>query len=189
LFKLNFDTEITGLYLDIEVPEHLQEEARAPPVRIYAYADDGNLFINCEPETLRRVRWILEQFGSFSGLQCNIEKTTLIMLGSYGPVNENILNVGFNIEYEGKVLGMKIGKNYIEDNASEIHNKLISIKKFWSCFNLSLPGRIAIAKSLLYSQINYLGCFIPFTENQLDGFEKIIENFVRKNRMGRVGPV
>jgi hypothetical protein len=50
---------------------------------------------------------------------------------------------------------------------------------YWKRFNLSLPGRIQIAKTMLYSQVNYLGCFLPFTQVQLSPIQLIIERFVK----------
>jgi hypothetical protein len=43
---------------------------------------------------------------------------------------------------------------------------------------LSLPGRINIAKTMLYSQINYLGCVLPIPEQTALVLENLIENFV-----------
>ncbi len=51
----------------------------------------------------------------------------------------------------------------------------------WRPFNLSLPGRISIAKSMLYSQINYLGCFLPMPDNITETISNLIVNFVKGN--------
>jgi hypothetical protein len=51
----------------------------------------------------------------------------------------------------------------------------------WQSFNLSLPGRINIAKTMLYSQLNYLGCFLPVSENFISTAENLITGFVRGN--------
>jgi hypothetical protein len=40
-----------------------------------------------------------------------------------------------------------------------------NIAKFWDRLNLSLPGRINIAKALLLPQINYLGSIIQPKKN------------------------
>ncbi len=44
--------------------------------------------------------------------------------------------------------------------------------------NLSLPGRINITTSMLYSQINYLVCFLPVPDNILIEYDKLITDFV-----------
>jgi hypothetical protein len=46
-------------------------------------------------------------------------------------------------------------------------------------FNLSFPGRINIAKTMLYSQINYLGCFLPVPLNLITTWENLITGFVK----------
>jgi hypothetical protein len=61
----------------------------------------------------------------------------------------------------------------------------------WSRFNLSLPVRITVAKTMLYSQINYLGCFLPIPDIMLEKYNTVIDNFVSgklniaKNRFSR----
>ncbi len=49
----------------------------------------------------------------------------------------------------------------------------------WLPYKLSLPGRINIAKSLMYSQINYLGCFLPFPAGFITSIDNSITNFVK----------
>jgi hypothetical protein len=48
----------------------------------------------------------------------------------------------------------------------------------WSRFNLSLSGRINIAKTMMYSQLNYNGCFLPLELNKLTNLEEKIVRFV-----------
>ena len=46
---------------------------------------------------------------------------------------------------------------------------------------MSLPGRIKIAKTFLYSQINYLGCFLPLNHKYSTDISNLIEDYVRGN--------
>ena len=75
---------------------------------------------------------------------------------------------------------MKINKHL--DNLSECHNatvqKIAKIINFWSRFYLSLPGRINIAKTLILSQISYLGCIITPTRETLQHITTQINNFI-----------
>jgi len=64
------------------------------------------------------------------------------------------------------------------DNALTIIQKIHTQANFWKRFNLSLPGRINVAKTFLYSQINYLGCFLPLSHAEITSISKEIENFV-----------
>ncbi len=61
---------------------------------------------------------------------------------------------------------------------TEISNKLKRQVNYWSRFNLSLPGCITVAKSMLYSQINYLGCFLHLSERVIESYSSIIEKYV-----------
>ncbi len=88
--------------------------------------------------------------------------------------------LGFSVVEKVTILGLKIignGANTM-DSLNEINNKLEKQVSHWSRFNLSLPGRITVAKTMLYSQINYLGCFLPIPENVLDMYNNVINRFV-----------
>jgi hypothetical protein len=77
--------------------------------------------------------------------------------------------VGFEIVDSVTILGLEIEgdsgrfNNSFERVCTKIANNISS----WNRFNLSLPGRICIAKTMLYSQINYLGCFLQIPQNFL----------------------
>ena len=112
---------------------------------------------------------LLDQFSNISGLSCNLDKSALMYIGSDQPLPEYALQYGFTVVDHITILGMKIKKNL--ENLSECHivteQKITKIINFWERFNLSLPGRINIAKTLLLSQISYLGCIITPTSDTL----------------------
>ncbi len=62
---------------------------------------------------------------------------------------------------------------------NDIENKIRNQIRFWGRFDLSLPGRVSIAKTFLYSQINYLGCFLPIGDEKINTYETLIEDYVR----------
>jgi hypothetical protein len=91
------------------------------------------------------------------------------------------LDLGFDIRDRVTVLGMIIVNdtgNY-DANATSIQKKVEKQVNFWKRFNLSLPGRIQVSKTMLYSQVNYLGCFMPLTNIQLIPIQLMIEKFVK----------
>jgi len=69
--------------------------------------------------------------------------------------------------------------NCFENNGTVILEKIRKQVNFWNRFNLSLPGRINVAKSFMYSQINYLGCFLPLSDEVIKEMSTVIEKFVR----------
>jgi len=65
--------------------------------KIFAYADDGTLILELSAANLRKVTEILTIFSTISGLKCNIEKTNLMQIGPEIVLEQDILNVGFNV--------------------------------------------------------------------------------------------
>jgi len=152
--------------------------------KIFAYADDGTVLLKLEYNTLLRVKQILQEFATISGLRCNIEKTFLVQIGSNDDISPEILELGFSITEEITVLGMRLGgKNidFIAENENTMITKVQNQVTFWDRFNLSLPGRINVAKSLMYSQLNYMGCFLPVCTEKIAEINEIIGTFVKGN--------
>jgi hypothetical protein len=137
-----------------------------------------------EEESLARIKTVLEDFATISGLECNLEKTNVLVIGEQiGDVNV-ITNHGFVQKNCLKILGMSVSNNLdddIRDSASHIRRKMVEKITTWQRFNLSLPGRIQIAKTMLYSQVNYLGCFLPFSPESMADWETLISQFVAGN--------
>jgi hypothetical protein len=139
--------------------------------------------VKLEYNTLLRIKNILEDFGNLSGLECNVDKTTLMIIGNPPHVDDRIREIGFKFVDNTTILGLTIDSTAnLLPNFETIKSKVKKIIPIWSPFNLSLSGRINIAKSMLYSQINYLGCFLKIPPNLLLDLETVIVNFV-KGRM------
>ena len=104
-------------------------------------------------------------------------------VGSREQFSEEIVSLGYNETDSLTILGIEI--DYDLNCLNTCHNATIEkIKKiinFWNKFSLTLPGRINVAKTLLLSQISYLGSIIMPTNNQLRTITDLVENFVRKN--------
>ena len=122
----------------------------------------------------------MTDFGVFSGLKCNLEKSVLMPIGTTDAGDPLLNESGFTVADSVPLLGFKITNNLA--NLTTDHEKTIQkirkIINFWNRFGLSLPGRINIAKSLLLSQINYVGSIIMSDTVQLKTMNKLIEDFV-----------
>jgi hypothetical protein len=137
------------------------------------------MLIKLEFATLSRIKDILVQFGDMSGLKCNVEKTNLLLIGDNIILDNRINELGFNIVNSLTVLGLEVdGNGATAKNFSRVTEKIKALIANWRPYNLSLPGRIAIAKSMLYSQINYLGCFLTFPTECIASIENSIASFV-----------
>jgi hypothetical protein len=99
------------------------------------------------------------------------------------PVPEFLFNSGFQLVDNVTILGVKItpNANDLYQNFESKIEKIINIKNFWSRFKLSLPGRIAIAKTFMLSQIGYLGCILTPKQEQLQLVTNILCDFVKGN--------
>jgi hypothetical protein len=184
LFKLEFDLQIAGLVPEVTLPNDfppLPDNVSQVPPKVYAMADDATVLTRMDFDSLVRIRQILVDFQNLSGLACNVEKTTLMQFGSNEPVPQNILNLGFDVKNEVKLLGLKIDSNCSNYSASknEIEEKIAAQIRFWNRFELSLPGRISVSKTFMYSQLNYIGCFLPIETERLTNIENSIENYVK----------
>jgi hypothetical protein len=148
---------------------------------MFAFADDGTIVTTMDYTSLKRIKTILEMFGKISGLECNVEKTTLMQFGTINPITDDIHSLGFEISNSLTILGLKINSDSLDfqENWDKILQKVSNQIRLWIRFNLSLTGRINIAKTMLYSQINYLGCFLPVPERIIELLEDLIEDFVK----------
>jgi hypothetical protein len=176
LFKIEFDREIAGIIEPVELgPDFppLPQHAPSSPPKVYTMADDATVLTRMDRRSLARIRNILEEFHIISGLSCNVEKTTLMQFGSNDPVPIDIVDLGFDIQNEIKLLGLKIKNNCSDYSISknDLEEKVQSQIRFWGRFDLSLPGRILVSKTFMYSQINYLGCFLPLDLARLTNIE------------------
>ena len=186
LLKLNFDLQIIGFTEVLPIPPHLTPlppSVSTYPRKVYALADDNTVLCNLDFSSINRVKTILEEYFEISGLQCNVEKSFLMPIGNEDPLPAEITDIGFTISNELTVLGLildSVNSNFTK-SVKKIKDKITSQINFWSRFNLSLPGRINIAKSMMYSQINYLGSFLPFNTVDVQSFEKLITDYVGGN--------
>ena len=65
-------------------------------------------------------------------------------------------------------------------NYEKVTTKVLNIIRFWDRFNLTLPGKIAIYKTLLISQINFFACILTPTPGIVETLTSAMEAFVTK---------
>jgi hypothetical protein len=196
LLKLECDLQIKSIDLpeaDIQAPDHQLENLTGADLsvsyrakKIFAFADDCNILCLFDKQGIEKICSILRDFEAISGLACNVQKSNIIIIGlpPTDPERTNeIANLGFNIVSEITVLGFKLNNSatVFEDNFSIILNKLNNQLRIWSRYNLSLPGRLNVAKTMFYSQISYIGTVIPFCERHYSQMEDIIHRFASGN--------
>jgi Reverse transcriptase (RNA-dependent DNA polymerase) len=196
LLKLECDLQIKSIDLpeaDIQDPDQFRNTLSGATLsvsyrakKIFAFADDCNILCLLDKISIEKICTILRDFEIISGLSCNVQKSNILLIGHVpeDPASVNEISVlGFNIVDEITVLGFKLNNSerVFANNYDIILNRLKNQHRIWNRFNLSLPGRLSIAKTMFYSQILYLGCVIPLTGVQYNEMDDIIHKFASGN--------
>jgi hypothetical protein len=185
---LEYDLQIKDLGTTDPVPAALVHPCAIPvsnyAKKVFTFADDCNIACRRDEGSINHLKTILADFASISGLECNLEKTNIMGTGSGTGNIVNLNESGFSVKNSLKILGMEISNDNDHEktvNASFITRKINDNIAKWVRFNLSLPGRILIAKTMLYSQINYIGSFLDFDSGTYNLWENAIHGYVSDN--------
>jgi len=152
--------------------------------KVSCFADDLNAAVAADLQTMTKLKQVLTNFGMISGLCTNVEKTMMMKIGDQGAALEpGITELGFTLENKIKILGFEVDSKVqnLAANFDKCIAKMRGIVGNWSRYRLSLPGKIAIAKTFLLSQITYVGTILDPDPGQLREMTNIIENFVSSN--------
>lgn len=91
------------------------------------------------------------------------------------------MNSGFKVVEKATLLGFEISNNNQEiySNFEKAIEKIVKIKNHWDRFQLSLQGRITVAKTFMLSQLNYMGSILTPDTEQLNRIEYLIASFIK----------
>jgi hypothetical protein len=94
--------------------------------------------------------------------------------------DRRIDGLGFTIGEKCTLLGFIINGNgeFNDENFKLVDKKVNGILNFWRPFNLSLTGKITIAKTLVLTAINYHATVLYPTDKWLKNTQRKIENFI-----------
>jgi hypothetical protein len=119
LFKIEYDLQIKKLGIPAPVansPNFSTKKKVSQHAKIvYTFADDCNILCNRDSTSLTKLKVNLTSFEKLSGLDCNVEKTNILCIGPGSNNDDDILEHGFAVKENLKVLGMKISNNFTED--------------------------------------------------------------------------
>jgi hypothetical protein len=181
------ETPIDQLAADSNDPRFRNESAFETS-KADGFADDNTTGTIFEFNSLNNIKTILHNFSDISGLRCNTEKTALMQIGNKIPVPQEITDLGFDITDRVHILGMEIDSNLSELDAN-FDGTITNLKKcidYWKRYNLTMAGRINVIKSLLFSQILYLGSFQMPSQEKLKKMQKLQDDFaVGNSRIGK----
>ena len=155
--------------------------------KLSMYADDTEVIISFDENSLNEVVIIFKNFEKISGLGINYDKTEILRVGSIRNKTDILLkNYGFKWKNSITVLGLEILTDINKTFQINYSKKIASIKNLmniWSQRDMTMFGKILVSKSLILSQYNYLLACLPTpNETKLKELDDKIINFVRSNR-------
>jgi hypothetical protein len=102
LFKIEYDLQIKSLPTTLPVPDSPifspQKQVTEYARKVFTFADDCNVICARDQVSLNRLKQILDNFTSISGLECNLEKTNVLCIGQERDVDDDILEHGFIVK-------------------------------------------------------------------------------------------
>jgi hypothetical protein len=139
IFKLELDPAIKkipreNLLINNNVNQFFSKEANRETDKNESLADDNTTITILEEASLLRVREILTQFGLVSGLECNFDKTNVLLTTNPSEQDRDLVRAaGFNVTDSLKLLGIDIKSDL--SNVDEIFEKIIvkitNLTAFW----------------------------------------------------------
>ncbi|MFO0005557.1 MAG: hypothetical protein ACK559_30955, partial [bacterium] len=96
--------------IDADYNEHLSQESNRETDKADSFADDNSSTTLANFRSLNRLNEVVVEFGNFSGLKSNAEKTTLLQIGTVNPLSNEVIELGFNSVQEVVLLGMTINR-------------------------------------------------------------------------------
>ena len=153
--------------------------------RLSQYCDDTTIFVKDVASAREAIR-ITEQFGGYSGLQLNMDKCQFMWIGE--ERNSDALICGHTPVKELKILGVRFSSVHdCEDsNILPILTKIQNTLDRWLQRDLTIKGRITIAKSLVVSQLIYILSAACISKKYLDIVQSKIMRFIWRGRPPKV---
>jgi exonuclease III len=145
--------------------------------KIGQYADDATLFLRDEND-VKTATSIMDKFTMFSGLHTNAKKTELMWLGCKRHCGDVL---GFKCKQKLKILGIyysNVDGANIEDNWENKIKVMERLVKVWDRRDLSIVGKIQIAKTFLLSQFIYIMQSIGIPDSALATINTIMYKFI-----------
>ena len=156
-------------------------------IKLLQYADDTNGLLK-DLNSARHFLRAVEEFGSFSGLKLNKEKTEAMWLGSNRNNHQKPLGILWP-DHPLKILGIYASYDKeacIKLNFEEKLDKAKRIVNMWMGRNLTIYGRIQIIKTFIQSQFLYVSSVIDTPKEIVKKINHLIFKFVWRNKTERL---
>ena len=152
--------------------------------KIFSFADDINPAILRTKEGIQAIFHEYEQLTRFSGLMLNANKTELLCTtGNTLVTNFNYMDTNYALASKSqiKINGIIFSqdpKSLAALNCAKVKAAMERHLVKWSSRNLTLIGKILIAKTYAISQLIYLMQSICLTEVELNTFNNVLFKYL-----------
>ena len=148
-------------------------------LKLLQYADDTNgLVVNLK--SARQFLCVVEEFGVFSGLLLNKDKTEAMWLGKCRRSHEKPLGISWP-EKPIRVLGVYM--SYEKEECEKLNyekkiTKCQSLMNDWKGRNLTLIGKVQILKTFILSQFLFVTSVLAMPSRYVNQVNKMILSFL-----------
>jgi hypothetical protein len=148
-------------------------------VKVLQYADDTNGLV-ADIKSAKAFLDTISEFGIYSGLKINKEKSEAMWLGSLRDSIKKPLGIKWTNE-PMKILGIYVSydcsANY-EKNTKDRLKDMKTLINIWKIRNLTLLGKIQIIKTFLISKFQYYMSINHLTDDTMNEIKKLLFNFI-----------
>ena len=158
---------------------------------ISQFADDTDLYLSYDQETVTSTIDTLSDIEKNTGLQVSYDKTTMYRIGSLHKSNARLVTQR-KITWANNhinMLGVNISndRDTVCDNISDVIQKMKAIASMWYYRNMSLFGKVLIINSLMASLFVYrMQAVDLIREKDILEVENVMENFLWKGKRAKM---
>ena len=162
-------------------------QVKEKEIKLAQYADDTTTFVK-DGFSLGRLLELLNQFEECSGLKINPTKSEAIWLGK----NRNSIAKLYDLKWPREpvtALGTAFSYDSDKCEVKNFHDKATKIQKMfnlWSQRDLSLYGKITIAKTLGLSKMIFSSACLPTPPHIVLKVDKMVSAFVWNNKPAKI---
>ena len=154
------------------------------------YADDIDLYLKDNQESVRQAFNILTTFCSYTGCKINYDKTTIYKTNSAKKALPEFYTQFENAVHFTNIVGVNITRAATQLqhlNDEEMITKIKGILTKWKSRQLSLLGKITVVNTLKASLFVYKMTVLPTIKDKyVEKIDKLIQAFIWDNKKPKI---
>lgn len=164
-------------------------QVKGKELKLTQYADDTTTFVK-DGASLGKLLELLDLFQQCSGLKINSTKSEAIWLGKY--TERNNCSKLYDLKWpQDPIVALGTAFSYDADkceikNFHEKATKMQQMLNLWSQRDLSLYGKITIAKTLGLSKMIFSSACLPTPSHIVSSIDKMVTAFVWNNKPAKI---